>query len=117
VSVVKEMGRNFCKALVKFSDPPTYRDALREVEERINGNLNPISKSNYSMQLDPFEKLNSGAAQGGGATACSTQMILVTGSLTHKARGPSDNNKNNSNMIGGWSNHGTANGLEQRHSQ
>lgn len=114
------MGRNFCKALVKFSDPPTYRDALREVEERINGNLNPISKSNYSMQmqLDPFEKLNSGAAQGGGgATACSTQMILVTGSLTQKARGPSDTNKNNSNMMGGWSNHGATNGLEQRHSQ
>ena len=53
---VQDMGRNFCKALVKFSDPPTYRDALREVEDRINGNQNPISKSNYSMQLDPHEK-------------------------------------------------------------
>lgn len=32
------MGKNFCKALVKFSDPPTYRDALREVEDRLSGN-------------------------------------------------------------------------------
>ena len=50
------MGKNFCKALVKFSDPPTYRDGLREVEDRINGNQNPISKCNYSMQLDQHEK-------------------------------------------------------------
>jgi len=51
------MGKGFCKALVKFSDPPVYRDALREVEERINGNNpNPIPKSNYSMQLDPHER-------------------------------------------------------------
>ena len=50
------MGKNFCKALVKFSDPATYRDALREVEERINGNQNPLSKSNYSMQLEPHER-------------------------------------------------------------
>jgi hypothetical protein len=55
------MGRNFCKALVKFSEPAVYRDALREVEERINGNQNPISKSNYSMQLEPPEKQLGGA--------------------------------------------------------
>ena len=50
------MGKNFAKALVKFSEPAVYRDALREVEERINGNPNPIPKSNYSMQRDPHEK-------------------------------------------------------------
>lgn len=54
--LLKETGKNFCKALVKFSDPTVYRDALREVEERINGNTNPISKSNYSMQHDPHER-------------------------------------------------------------
>ena len=50
------MGRNFCNALVKFSEPAVYRDALREVEERINGNQIIIPKSNYSMQLDPPER-------------------------------------------------------------
>jgi len=74
------MGKNFCKALVKFSDPPTYRDALREVEDRINGNTNPISKSNYSMQLEQHtEKGLHGGAQ---STAGATQMILVAGGLS-----------------------------------
>ena len=75
------MGKNFCKALVKFSDPPTYRDGLREVEDRINGNLNPISKSNYSMQLDPHEKKHHhGGLQS--AAAGAQQMILVAGGLS-----------------------------------
>ena len=65
------MGKGFCKAMVKFSDPPTYRDALREVEDRLNGNQNPKS-SNYSMQID-HEKAATGAS--------SAQMILVAGGL------------------------------------
>lgn len=76
------MGKNFCKALVRFSEPATYRDALREVEDRINGNTNPISKSNYSMQLDHNEKgggLHHGGAQSAAGT---TQMILVAGGLS-----------------------------------
>ena len=73
------MGKNFCKALVKFSDPPTYRDALREVEDRINGNQNPISKSNYSIQLDQNEKGHHNGVQ---STAGTTQMILVAGGLS-----------------------------------
>jgi len=77
--MLKDMGKGFCKALVKFSDPPTYRDALREVEDRINGNTNPISKSNYSMQLDHTEKGLHGGAQ---STAGATQMILVAGGLS-----------------------------------
>ena len=106
------MGKNFCKALVKFSEPATYRDALREVEDRINGNQNPISKSNYSMQLDHNEKgLHHGGAQ---STAGATQMILVAGGLSQKARAAADSSKNNN--TGGWSS-GVAGGLESRHSQ
>ena len=109
------MGRGFCKALVKFSDPPTYRDALREVEDRINGNQNPISKSNYSMQLDPHEKGLQGGAQSAGG-AGTTQMILVAGGLSQKARAAADS-KNHSSNTGGWSNGVVASGLESRHSQ
>ena len=113
---IQEMGRGFCKALVKFSDPPTYRDALREVEDRINGNQNPISRSNYSMQLDPHEKgLQGGAQTAGGAGT--TQMILVAGGLSQKVRAPLDSTtKNHSSNAGGWSN-GVASRLESRHSQ
>ena len=78
---MQEMGWNFCRALVKFADPTIYRDALREVEERINGNQNQISKSNYSMQLDPLEKLHHGSS-----TSQHHPMILVAGSLSQKPR-------------------------------
>ena len=59
---VQDMGWHFCKTLVKFADPAVYRDALREADDRINGNTNQISKSNYSMQLDPLEKLHHGSS-------------------------------------------------------
>ena len=111
------MGKNFCKALVKFSEPATYRDGLREVEDRINGNQNPISKSNYSMQLDHNEK--QGLLHGGAAAqsaAGTTQMILVAGGLSQKARAAAES-KNHSSNTGGWSNGVVASGLESRHSQ
>ena len=112
------MGKNFCKALVKFSEPATYRDGLREVEDRINGNQNPISKSNYSMQLDHNEK--QGLLHGGAAAqsaAGTTQMILVAGGLSQKVRAPLDSTtKNHNSTAGGWSN-GVASRLESRHSQ
>lgn len=53
----QESGKTFCKTLVKFSDPVIYRDALREVEERINGKFpSPPKPSNYSFQPEPREK-------------------------------------------------------------
>ena len=110
--LLQDTGKNFIKALVKFSEPTVYRDALREVEERINGNLNPIPKSNYSMQLDPHEK-QLGGAQSTGA-ALSTQMILM-GGLSQKARVLQDSMKNSNNNGGLIS--GVANGIESRHSQ
>ena len=51
------MGVNFGKTLVKFAEPATYRDALREVEDRYNGKLisspfspNLIQKSNFLIK-------------------------------------------------------------------
>ena len=71
------MGKNFCRALVKFSEPAVYRDALREVEERLNGNTHPISKSNYSMQLDAYGRAQLGGAQST-VTTTSQQMRGAT---------------------------------------
>ena len=51
------MGVNFGKTLVKFAEPATYRDALREVEDRYNGKLfsppfspHLIQKSNFVIK-------------------------------------------------------------------
>lgn len=94
---------------MKFSEPTTYRDALREVEERINGNQNPLSKSNYSMQLDPHEKALYDRAQVHGSAAQSKMMLVAGGLAHHKTRQTADNsnskhrNPNQNAPIAGWS--------------
>ena len=118
------MGKSFCRALVKFSEPATYRDALREVEERINGNTNPMSKSNFSMQLEARDKGihisgTGGAAAQSSATATSSaansaQMILVAGSIGQKGA----SSKIHTSAWNATSNGGVlASGLDSRHSQ
>lgn len=89
-----------------------YRDALREVEERINGNTNPISKSNYSMQLDQHERQHNGAQSTG--SAFPSQMILMAGGMSHKTQAPAD--ARSGLAIGGLIS-GIRTGLESRHSQ
>ena len=58
-----------------------FKDALREVENKISGGQPQISKSNFSMQLDPLEKLHQGSSANQ-----HHPMILVAGSLSQKPR-------------------------------
>ena len=68
----QDSGRLFCKSLVKFSDAATYRDALREVEERLTGSQNPL-KSNFAAQFDQEKPTAS-------------QIVLVAGGLPSKVK-------------------------------
>ena len=69
---------------MRFADPAAYRDAIREVEDRVAGGSSTIPKSNYSMQLDPLEKRSHSGVN-------HHKMILVAGNAASKSKGDHKN--------------------------
>ena len=64
---------------MRFADPNCYRESVRDVEDRLNGNTNAIAKSNFSMQLDPLEKRSHSGVH-------NHKMILVAGNAANKSK-------------------------------
>ena len=87
------MGWQFCKTLSQFADNLSWRDALREAEERVTNNNNPTSTSvlnpltkaanagSLAMQMQ-FEPLEGKSGSLGNNNAHS--FVLVAGSLSTK---------------------------------